>query len=228
MKVGIVGTGNMGKVIGITLAKQGHSVFFGARNLSKVANFAEQYDVDVLYGSNQAAAEYGDVIYYNPRDIDPVEVLQDIEALTGKPVICSHNGTVPADFQFESVTFSRAESLQHQIPNAHVVTAFNTITQEAFELSGQGLEKHNVACLVASDNGDAKRLVSQLIDHIGFTSVDCGELRQSRLIESAADLVRMLMYKAKTPWKGFSLIDLPQVQQVFSDRIQSALHDHTT
>lgn len=93
MKIGIVGTGNMGKVIGITLAQQGHSVFFGARNLNKISNSAKDYGVNVQYGSNQDAADYGDVIYYNPRDVPPGDVLINIESLTGKPVICSHNGT---------------------------------------------------------------------------------------------------------------------------------------
>ncbi|KUI99726.1 NADPH-dependent F420 reductase [Vibrio sp. MEBiC08052] len=226
MKIGIVGTGNMGKVIGLTLARQGHSVFFGARDLRKVAGFAADYGVNVQCGSNQAAADYGDVIYYNPRDVAPNEVLTDINALSGKPVICSHNGTVPQDFQFDAITCSKAEILQRQIPSAHVVTAFNTITQETFELAEQGLDALNVCCFVASDTPEAKNRVSQLIGQIGFTPVDCGDLRQSRLIESAADLIRMLMYKAQTPWKAFSLIDLPEVQQVFSGRIQSALHDH--
>lgn len=226
MKIGIVGTGNMGKVIGLTLAQQGHSVFFGARDLNKVSGFSEDYGVSVQYGSNQNAADYGDVIYYNPRDIAPNDVLKDVEALSEKPVICSHNGKVPEDFHFHAITHSRAEILQIQIPSAHVVTAFNTITQETFELSGRGLNELNVCCFVASDDAESKNIVSQLIEQIGFTPVDCGDLRQSRLIESAADLIRMLMYKAQTPWKAFSFIDLPEVQQVFSGRIKSALHHH--
>lgn len=226
MKIGIVGTGNMGKVIGITLAQKGHSVFFGARDLNKISGFSEDYGVSVQFGSNQDAAEYGDVIYYNPRDVAPIDVLEDVEVLSGKPVICSHNGTVPENFHFHAITHSRAEFLQSQIPSACVVTAFNTITQETFELSGRGLKALNVCCFVASDDEASKDMVTKLVEQIGFTPVDCGELRQSRLIEGAADLIRMFMYKAQTPWKALSVIDLPEVRQVFSARIQSALHHH--
>lgn len=227
MKIGIVGTGNMGKVIGLTLAKQGHEIFFGARNLAKVAGLAKDFFLDVKHGTNQQAADYGEVIYYNPRDVDPGEVLTDITALNEKPVICSHNSTVPSDFQFEPIICSKAEILQSQIPMAHVVTAFNTITQETFELSGRGLKELNIACLLASNDENAKDQVSRLVEQIGFNAIDCGELRQSRLIEGAADLVRMLMYMAQSPWKGLSFMSLPQVKQVLGGRIQSKLHNHT-
>jgi len=33
MKIGIVGTGNMGRSLGLVWAECGHEVFFGARNL---------------------------------------------------------------------------------------------------------------------------------------------------------------------------------------------------
>lgn len=226
MKIGIIGTGNMGKVIGLTLAQQRHNVFFGARDLSKVSSLAEGFGVNVQYGSNQEAADYGEAVYYNPRDVAPSEVLVDTTVLSGKPVICSHNSTVPLDFHFEPITLSKAEILQSQIPFAHVVTAFNTVTQETFELSGRGLKELNIACLVASDDSKSKDVVSQLVEQIGFKAIDCGELRQSRLIESTADLVRMLMYKEKTPWKGLSFMSLPEVSQMLGGRITSKLHNH--
>ncbi len=226
MKIGIVGTGNMGKVIGLTLAQQGHSVFFGARDSSKVSSLVEDFDMDLQHGTNQGAADYGEVIYYNPRDVAPGEVLADIAALNGKPIICSHNSVVPPDFAFQPIALSKAEILQSQIPLAHVVTAFNTTTQETFELSGRGLKELNIACLVASDDVESKSIVSQLVEQIGFNAIDCGDLRQSRLIESAADLVRMLMYKERTPWKGLSFISLPKVPQLLGGRLESRLHNH--
>ena len=226
IKIGIVGTGNMGRVIGLTLARKGHNVFFGARNLSKVSSIAGDFDENVQYGTNQEAAEFGEVIYYNPRDVNPNDVLRDINVLNDKIVICSHNSDVPSDFNFEAITFSKAETLQAQIPLAHVVTAFNTITQETFELADRGLTELCVACLVASDNTKSKSIVFRLVEQIGFKAIDCGELRQSRLIESAADLVRMLMYKEQTPLKGLSFISLPEVPQLLGGRYKSKLHNH--
>ncbi len=107
---------------------------------------------------------------------------------------------------------SRAEVLQSQIPKAHVVAAFNTITQELFEHANRSLGGLNIACFIAGNQPEAREIVAQLAASLGFTPVDCGELRQARLIESAADLVRMLMYKQKSPWASFSFTQVPSLQ----------------
>ncbi|MBI3478969.1 MAG: NAD(P)-binding domain-containing protein [Nitrosomonadales bacterium] len=212
MNIGIVGTGNMGRVLGLALAEQGHPVFFGARNLEKAKLAAQLGAANTFFGNNQQAAEFGEVVYYNPRDVHPAEVLSNPDALNGKVVVASHNGTVPVDFAFAPVIESRAEILQSQIPRAHVVAAFNTITQEIFEHANHSLHELNIACFIAGDQAGARATVAQLAASIGFTPMDCGELRQARLIESAADLVRMLLYKQKNPWASFSFTQVPPVQ----------------
>ena len=212
MKIGIVGTGNMGRVLGLALAERGHQVFFGARNIEKAELAAKLGTSNTFFGDNQQAAEFGDVIYYNPRDVSPTDVLSNPDVLNGKVVIESHNGSVPSDFSFAPVIESRAETLQSQIPEAQVVAAFNTITQEIFEHANRSLDGLNIACFIAGDQPEAREIVAQLVASLGFTPVDCGELRQARLIESAADLVRMLLYKQKSPWASFSFTQIPPLQ----------------
>ncbi len=41
MKIGIIGSGNMGRSLGILWAEQGHEVFFGARTAEKGKDIAE-------------------------------------------------------------------------------------------------------------------------------------------------------------------------------------------
>lgn len=229
MRIGIIGTGNMGRAIGLTLAETGCSVFFGSRTVKKAEETAALSSGEVFFGSNQDAAEFGDVVYYNPRDVNPVDVLDDIAALNNKIVISSHNGAVPSDFSFQPITDSRAEILQRQIPNANVVTAFNTITQEIFELANRQLSNFNIACFIASDHEMSKNTVAKLIARLGFDPVDCGKLQQSRLIESAADLVRMLLYRKNTPWISFSLTSVSEVENSrLGGRQVSRLHNKLT
>lgn len=211
MKIGIVGTGNMGRVLGLALEECGHQVFFGARDINKAERAAKLGKTGAQFGTNQQAAEFGEIIYYSPRDVDPCEVLSDVSALDGKIVIDSHNGIIPAEYAFEPVLESRAEVLQRQIPGAKVVKAFNTITQEIFEHANRNLKEYRIACFIASDDEAARKAIAQLATVLGFVSVDCGALRQARLIEGAADLVRMLLYRQKSPWASFSLTEVPSV-----------------
>lgn len=225
MKIGIVGTGNMGRVLGLALAERGHEVFFGARNIEKAARAASLSSAALHFGNNDQAAEFGEVVFYSPRDTHPCEVLSDVAVLDGKIVIDSHNGIIPAGYEFEPIRESRAEKLQRQIPGARVVKAFNTITQEIFEHANRGLDTHRIACYIASDHAEASKVIAELAGFLGFVPVDCGRLRQARLIEGAADLLRMLLYMQKSPWYSFTLTSVPPVHPGrFGGREPSGLH----
>lgn len=208
MKIGIVGTGNMGRAIGLTLSKQGHDVFFGARSSDKAQAAADLSGGKAKYGTNQEAAEFGEIIYYNPRDVHPEEVLSDTGSLDGKIVMESNNGPVPEDYSFEPVIESRSEKLQKQIPEAVVVKAFNTMSQEVFEVERDELIKNKIACFVACDDEEARKTVMQLAKDIGFEPVDSGTLRQARLLEPAADLIRMIIGTRRDLGATFSITSL--------------------
>lgn len=223
-KIGIIGTGNMGRVIGLALAQKGYSIFFGARDLSK-AKFAADFDNTTQYGTNQQAAEFGDVIYFSPRDIHPKEILQDISALDNKIVIESNNWNISDMLDADQITTSKSQVLQQQIPNAKVVKAFNTITQEIFEHSKEDIKSHNVACFIASDYQEATNTVIGISNDLGFAGIDCGLLKQTVLLENAGSLIRILMRIQKTPWISFSITELSIIKDLkFGGRTSSSLH----
>lgn len=203
----------MGRSIGLSLSKAGHEVFFGARSEDKAKAAADLSGGTAKYGTNQEAAEFAEVIYYNPRDVHPQDVLSDISALSGKIVIESNNGPVPGDYSFDPVIESRSELLQNQIPDAIVVKAFNTMAQEVFEVHKDELLKNKVSCFVASDDEKARKTVMSLAADIGFDPVDTGALRQARLLESAADLIRMLIGTRRDLGATFSITSLEIPEQ---------------
>lgn len=209
MKIGIVGTGNMGRSIGLCLSKAGHEVFFGARSEEKAKAATDLSGGKAKHGTNQQAAEFAEIIYYNPRDVAPSEVLSDVSAFNGKIVIESNNGPVPSDYSFEPVIESRSEQLQKQIPEAIVVKAFNTMAQEVFEVDKDELQRSKVSCFVACDSDEARKTVMGLTADIGFDPIDTGALRQARLLESAADLIRMLIGTRRDLGATFSITSLP-------------------
>lgn len=79
MRIGIIGTGNMGRTPGGLWAAAGPEVFFGARNPEagkEAETLARAHaTADVHSGTNQQAADFGDVLLYCPRGIDPADVL---------------------------------------------------------------------------------------------------------------------------------------------------------
>ncbi len=216
MKIGIVGTGNMGRSLGVVWAEQGHEVYFGARDIAKAKAAADLVTGRASYGSNQAAARFGEVIYYNPRDVNPNLVLEDVSVLDGKIVIDSHNGPVPANFAYEAIVVSRSELLQQQLPKARIVKAFNTMAQEVFEAALHPLQEHKVACFIAGDDSAANNTVAVLATAMGLVPILCGDLRQARLLEGAADLIRLLIGIKQDLGATFSItsVRIPSVSRL--------------
>lgn len=213
MKIGILGSGNMGRSLGILWAEQGHQVFFGARTTEKGKAVAELAGHSTQGGTNDEAAAFGDVLLYTIRGVNPVEVISSIEIVNGKILIDCNNFEIPEGFTYQPIEQSLAEKLAVEVPNAHVVKAFNTFAQEVFELAPTPLKDYKVSAFVASDNENARKTVMQLALEIGFTPVDCGGLRNSRLIEGLGDFIRFLIIGQKLgPYATISVDVLPPAQ----------------
>jgi 8-hydroxy-5-deazaflavin:NADPH oxidoreductase len=70
-----------------------------------------------------------------------------------------------------------SELIQHQLPGASVVKAFNTIFWRHLRDRGRPAgDPARLAIPLASDDDEAKLVVAGLIDQIGFDPVDTGKL----------------------------------------------------
>ena len=211
MKIGIIGTGNMGRTLGGLWAAAGHEVFFGGRRpeaAGEAAVLARAHaTAEVRNGTNHEAASFGDVLLYCVRGIDPADAIGDRDVLNGKPLIDLNNRAIPSGFQFEVSPSSLAETLQTQAPNAKVAKAFNMLPQEVFEIERAELQDKHVSVLIATDHQDARIAVEILAHDLGLNPVNAGPLRNARLLESAADLVRYLI--ARTGPGPLAILSVP-------------------
>ncbi len=192
MKIGIIGSGNMGRALGILWAEQGYEVFFGARTAEKGKALADIAGHNTQGGTNDEAAAFGEVLLYTVRGVNPAEVLTTIALLDRKILIDCNNSEIPAEFAFLPITKSLAEKLAEEVPNARVVKAFNTIPLEVFELAPQPLQNYKVSVFVASDDEVARTTVMSLAQAIGFVPINTGGLRNARQLEGLGDVVRLL------------------------------------
>jgi 8-hydroxy-5-deazaflavin:NADPH oxidoreductase len=226
MKIGILGSGNMGRSLGILWAEQKHEVFFGARTTEKGKAIAESAGNNTQGGTNDRAAAFGDVLLYTIRGVKPEKVLTSIDILNGKILIDCNNYDIPENFAYPPIELSLAEKLADEVPQARVVKAFNTMGQEIFELSPQPLQEYNVSVFVAGDDAEARKTVMNLAKDIGFAPVDCGELRFARQLEGVADFIRYLMFgKQLGSYATISVTTLPEAQnQRLGGRQPSSLY----
>ncbi len=225
MKIGIIGSGNMGRSLGILWAQQGHHVFFGSRDAEKGKSVAEFAALGTQGGTNDEAAAFADVILWTARGILPKHLLSNPEVLNGKIIIDCNNQDIPEGFAYPAIEESLAEKLAKEVPNSHVVKAFNTIAQEVFELAPKPLKDYQVSVFVAGDHEQARKTVMQLAEEIGFLPVDSGVLRNARLVEGLGDFIRLIMIgQQQGSYATISVNVLPAAQgQRLGGRQASAL-----
>jgi NADPH-dependent F420 reductase len=183
-KVTIVGAGNMGRGIGTRLAGEKNQLQVLAPTAEHASGLADELDSGATGGGVDDPIEGEVVVLATPYDGALEFVSRRGEDLTGKVVVDITNPVDWASFD-RLVTppdSSAAQEIAAQLPDGvPVVKAFNTTfakTLVSGEVAGQQLD-----VLIASDDEEAKREVTQLVGSAGMRPVDAGPLRRAQQLE---------------------------------------------
>jgi predicted dinucleotide-binding enzyme len=134
MKVGVLGSGDVAKVLAAGFLKHGHSVMIGTRERSKLEKWASE-NPPARAGSFSEAAAFAEVVVLAVKGTAASSALHLASApnLAGKPVIDATNPI--ADLPpvngvlqfFTGLDESLMERLQREFPEARFVKAFNSV-----------------------------------------------------------------------------------------------------
>jgi hypothetical protein len=129
----------------------------------------------------EEAARFGEVIVLATPWRSP-EALPPAEIVAGKIVVDAMNPYGPDGGIFDLGDSTSSEETAKRLPGARLVKAFNTIWAKHLGENGRSDvpadERHAIP--VASDDTEAKQIVSRLIEELGFGAVDNGSLRDGR------------------------------------------------
>ena len=190
MKIGIIGSGNIGGTLGQHWAKAGHEVMFSSRHPEDLELLAEKVGAKTGTIAEAAASE---VILLAIPFGKVAEVAQQIESLAGKILIDATNPYPQRDGDMARQVI--ADPLQtstgyvaKQFSDAHVIKAFNSIYFKVLEEQAFRSGDDLIAVQLCGDDPVAKETVKQLIEAIGFAPQDLGGLSISKLFEPDGSL----------------------------------------
>ena len=189
MKIGIIGSGNIGGTLGRHWANAGHEVMFSSRNPQDLKPMAAK--VDAMTGTVQEAASFGDVILLAiPFGKVPELVLQ-LGRLEHKILIDATNPYPQRDGDMaqkiiEDKTQTATGYIGSQFPDAQTIKAFNSIYYKVLEEKAFLSGDERIAVQVCGDDLQAKQTVKQLIEEIGFAPQDIGDLSRGIIFEPDA------------------------------------------
>jgi 8-hydroxy-5-deazaflavin:NADPH oxidoreductase len=190
MRVGILGTGDVGKALGTGFVTVGHDVKMGSREAKneKALAWARELGAKASVGTFADAASFGDIVVLATLGVANESALKMAgpETLRGKIIIDTTN---PLDFSAGmppklavSGNDSGGERVQRLLPDAHVVKAFNTVGNAfMFRPSFPGGPPDMFFC---GNNDDAKQKVVAILRDFGWGIVDVGGIESSRYLEA--------------------------------------------
>ena len=188
MKVSVIGAGNMGSGFVKQFSSAGHTVRIASRTTDKADALARLYPNTAAVATGPAAAD-ADVIVLAVGYGDVADALTALGDVSEK-IIVDVSNPLTADYMGLSIghSTSAAEEIARLAPRSKVVKAFNTLFAEVLR-DGPAFANGAVApVFYAGDDPAAKAKVAALIESIGFTPVDAGELKNARYLEPLAGL----------------------------------------
>lgn len=197
MKIGIIGSGNMGSGLSTRLTAAGHDVLMTARDLDKARRVAQGISPKIEVVEIGRVSEGVDLIIAATPASASAEALRNAGDLGGKIVVDIAN---PLTQDMSGLTVghvtSFAEELAKEFPEARVVKAFNTVFAQIWRRGPDFGGGHRATTFYCGDDKDAKHTIRALIDTMGFDAIDAGPLKNARLLEPLAMLTIYLGYSA--------------------------------
>lgn len=199
------GTGPEGRGLAMRFAALGHPVVIGSRSAERAVEAAEQLrdvipDANVSGERNEDAARRGEIVVLTIPVAGVAETVPPLAvAVAGKIVV---SAIAPVEFVEGRPVARRIEEgsaalqVQTVLPEARVVSAFQTIDANLLQEPNRPVDTDVIVC---SDDVEARRLIVGLASQIpGVRGLSGGRLAASRYVEETTALLITLnrIYKS--------------------------------
>jgi hypothetical protein len=188
VKVGILGSGDVGKALAKGFLKNGYQVAIGSDHPEKLADFKRE-NPEMETATFEQAAQSGDIVVICVKGTVAEKIVEKMKRhLTGKTIIDTTNPIADAPPQngvlkfFTSLEESLMERLQKIAPDAQFVKAFNSIGS-MFMVNPDFGDDTKPTMFICGNNDDAKKKVYEILEKFGFEVEDMGKAESARAIE---------------------------------------------
>ena len=183
--VAMIGTGQVGSTLGTRFASIGHKIIYGSRT-------PEREDVQALVAATgngasaatpaEAARQAEIVVLALPWGVAE-EVTIGLGDLSGKIIIDPINPRAVGEDGWRDYpsNTSNAERIQNLAPDAKVVKAFSTFSLDT--MTDPSIEDFPVTIPLVGNDPEAKAVVAEICEALGFETIDFGPVRYAHIVE---------------------------------------------
>ena len=213
MRIGILGSGDVGQKLGDGFIEIGHTVKIGTRdpNKTKVISWVNKHDNKASSGTFPEVSSFGELLVIATSWDGTLDAIRmcDPKDLVDKIVI---DVTNPFDFS-DGVhpklavghTDSGGEIIQRLLPETKVVKAFNIVGNP--HMVHPKFQDGPPTMFICGNNDEAKKLVTNdILTRFGWETIDIGGIEGSRLLEPLAMLWTTYYFKTSNGNHAFRLL----------------------
>jgi 8-hydroxy-5-deazaflavin:NADPH oxidoreductase len=188
MKVGVLGSGDVGKVLAGGFIRHGHEVMLGSRDAAKLADWAKA-NPKARAGSFADVAIFGQLLVLAVKGAAASAALRAAGTgnLAKKVIIDATNPTAdapPTDGVlklFTNLDDSLMERLQREFSEARFVKAFSSVGSDL--MVNPQFKAGKPTMFICGNDGEAKKTVTSVLDQFGWETADMGKAIAARAIE---------------------------------------------
>lgn len=188
-KIGILGSGMVGKTLADGFIKHGYQVKIGTGNPDKLKEWNEASGKNGSIGSFKEAAEFGDSIVLAVKGHVAKDILSELGAIIDEKLIM--DACNPIDEKnppvngvlhfFTDQNKSMMEDLQYSFPSSSFVKVFSSVGAHLMINPDFGDQKPSM--FICGNDEEAKNEVKQILDKFGWETEDMGTSEAARAIE---------------------------------------------
>lgn len=191
-RVGVLGSGDVAKVLARGFASKGYDVKIGSRDPAKLEAFAAEAKLGL--GTFAEVAAHGEIVVLAVKGTAALDViaLAGEASLAGKLVFDTTNPIAETPSVNGVLTYftgpneSLMERLQSAQPKAHFVKAWNSVGNPL--MVDPQLPGGPPTMFIAGNDAAAKTEATRILSELGWSAEDVGKVEAARAIEPLCQL----------------------------------------
>jgi len=190
MKIGIIGSGNMGKTLASLLSQKKHDVMLGTRRLVEINKWVKNNHPPIQVGTYKEVSQSSEIIFLVTSYNQTRAAVQAMGDISDKTLVDCTNPEDP-DYNYEhriGASTSWSEEIASWVPTANVVKSFNHLYGSMLS-KGTDFEGMQASLFYCGDEKHAKSHVESPARDLGLDPIDVGDLKRARQLEPLAELL---------------------------------------
>ena len=190
IKIGIIGSGNLGGAVGALWVKNGHPVLFSSRHPEQLKKLTDSLGPLARAGTVGEALMFGDVVLVAvPYGAYPQLGKDYAREFAGKIVIDAGNAVLARDGEITKEAREKGIGITSAkyLAGARIVRAFNTLNYRRLA-SISNRPEGRIGIPMAGDDKEALAVASALVRDAGFDPVIIGPLERASDFAQGAPL----------------------------------------